>query len=116
MKKEVKKKLKAVDTRSAQKKCEEMFGILHINKDVGNSAIRALSREMKTSLKPMGGLADRAIEFFKGKMDDKHTPILFAVFSLLFARILFDPTVGCVTMTKYKGDDKGGEHTDRIIR
>jgi len=91
-KKEVRKKLKAVDTRSAQKKCEEMFGVLGINIDIGNSAITALAGEMKKSLKPMNALADRAVEYFKDRMDDEHTPILFAVFSLIFARILFDPT------------------------
>lgn len=111
MKKKVRKKLKQVDKRSAQQKCEEMFGELHIDMDVGRSAIRALSTEMKRTLKPMGGLADRAIEFFKDKMDDEHTSILFAVFGLLFSRILFDPTVGCVTMTKIKkkGDGKDEE-------
>lgn len=119
MKKKVRKKLKQVDKRSAQQKCEEMFKELHIDMQTGNSAIRALSTEMKRSLKPMGGLADRAIEFFKDKMDDEHTPILFAVFGLLFSRILFDPTVGCVTMSKIKkkGDnDSGQECTDRIIK
>ena len=113
----VKAKLKAVDKRSAQVKCEEMFGILGIDMGVGRSAINALSKEMKVSLKPMGGLADKAIEFFKDKMDDRHTPILFAVFSLLFSRILFDPTVSCITITERKGDKTDGQsHTDRIIR
>ena len=107
MKKVIRKKLKAVDTRSAQIKCEEMFRAICINKDIGNSAVTALGSEMKKTLKPMTALADRAVEYFKDRMDDKHTPIMFAVFSLIFSRVLFDPTVGCVTMTETKkGEDK----------
>ena len=106
VKKQVKKKLKAIDKRSAQVKCEEMFNALQINKDIGNSAVTALSKKMKTSLKPMNALADKAVEYFKDKMDDEHTPILFAIFSLLFSRILFDPAIGTITMSEMK---KGGE-------
>ena len=105
-KKEVKKKLKAINKRSAQVKCEEMFNALQINKDIGNSAITVLSREMKRSLKPMNALADKAVEYFKDRMDDEHTPILFAVFSLVFSRILFDPTIGTLMMTKIKKGEK----------
>ena len=106
-KKKVKKKLKAVDTRSAQIKCEEMFEILHINHDIGTSAINVLGSEMKKTLKPMTALAEGAVNYFKDRMDDKHTPIMFAVFSLIFSRLLFDPTIGCVTMTKIKkGEEK----------
>lgn len=103
------KKLKAVDKRSAQAKCEEMFGALHIDKNVGNSAITVLGKEMKRSQKPMNALADKAVEYFKDKMDDEHTPILFAVFSLLFSRILFDPTIGTMIMTKIKKGEKDDE-------
>ena len=120
-KKQDKKKLKAIDKRSAQVKCEEMFNTLQINKDIGNSAITALSREMKRSLKPMNALADKAVEYFKDKMDDEHTHILFAVFSLLFSRILFDPTIGTVTMSKIKkgeednGQEEASKSSGRII-
>ena len=113
-KKVVRKKLKAVEKRSAQQKCEEMFQELHIASDIGNSAIRALTKEMKSSLKPMGALADNAVEYFKDKMDDEHTSILLAVFALVFSRTLFDPSIASLTMTEKKGGDSG--HTDRIIK
>lgn len=113
-KKVVRKKLKAIEKRSAQQKCEEMFEKLHITMNIGNSAIMALTKEMKSSSKPMGALADNAVEYFKDKMEDEHTAILLAVFSLVFSRTLFDPSIGCLTMTEKKGGDTG--HTDRIIK
>jgi len=115
-KKKVIKKLKAVDTRSAQIKCEEMFEILHINHDIGTSAINVLGSEMKKTLKPMTALAEGAVNYFKDRMDDKHTPIMFAVFSLIFSRLLFDPTIGCVTMTKIKKEGEKDNEQKGIIK
>lgn len=104
------KKLKQVVKKSAQEKAREMFRALQINEDIGNSAVRELTIQMERTQLPMGGLADKAVEYFKDKMDDAHIGILLAVFSLIFSRILFDPAIGCITMDKIK---KGDEKNDK---
>lgn len=106
------KKLKQVIKKSAQEKAREMFGALRVNEEIGNSAVRELTIRMKNTQLPMGGLADRAVEYFKDKMDDEHIGILFAVFSLIFSRILFDPSIGCITMDKMKKGDKNNDKGD----
>jgi len=104
------KKEEKTKPKTITEKANEMFDQLHIDRKMGVEATHTLAVEMARTQKPMGLLGDRAVEFFKGKMGDKHTPILLSIYCLVFSKTLLDPSVGVITMTEYK------ERTNRIIK
>jgi len=91
-------------------KANDMFDFLHVGNNLGSKMAHVLITEMSRTKKPMALLGDRGVEFFKGKMGDKHTPILLSIYCLIFSNILLDPTIGAITMSKYK------ENKNRIIK
>lgn len=108
MKKEERIKVKTL----ADKACD-MFDQLHIDRKMGQEVVHTLTTKMAKTQKPMPLLGNRAVEFFKGKMGDKHTPILLSVYCLLFSRILLDPGIGVVTMTEDKKKGDNGDEKER---
>ena len=90
-----------------EKKAIEMFDQLHIGRRMGGEIVHTLIVMLDKTKKPMILLSNEAIKFFKGKTEDKYTPILLSIYCLLFSRILLDSNIGVVTMTedKKKGDD-----------
>ena len=87
-------------------KLREMYDAVHIPEPMGIAATHALSEGITLSKKPMVDISELAIGFFKDKMGDRHAPLLLSVFCIIFTQVLFDPNVGCVTMSKYKGEKK----------
>ena len=102
MKKEEEKVVKTLT-----QKANDMFDFLHISREMGAKMAHVLTTEMAKTKKPMALLGDRGVEFFKGKMGDKHTPILLSIYCLIFSDTLLNPTIGVITMSNYK---------DRIIK
>jgi len=95
------------EATTLQERAIAMFNQLHVDERMGSEVVHTLSSMMAETKKPVFLLSNRAVEFFKGKMGDKYTPILLSVYCLLFSRILLDPNIGVITMTedKKKGDD-----------
>jgi hypothetical protein len=94
-------------------KLREMYNAIHVPLPMGTAAASALDKSIRASKKPMPQFSQNAVNFFKDKIDDKHAPILLSVFCMLFYQVLFDPRVGCVTMTNIKkeeGDNEGRIH------
>jgi len=87
-------------------KLKEMYNAVHIPELMGVAAARALSEGIMLSKKPMADISKLAIEFFKDKIDDRHAPLLLSVFCMIFIQVLYDPTVGCVTISKIKKEEK----------
>ena len=90
-----------------EKEVMDMFDQLQVDRRIGGKIVHVLVDLLDETKKPMNLLSYKAVEFFKGKTEDKYTPILLSIYCLLFSRILLDSNIGVVTMTedKKKGDD-----------
>ena len=100
------KKEKKVKEKTLREKCEDMFNTLHISQEIGEGALRVLVTRTKSTQLPMPALAEDALRFLANKKNDRHGSLLLAAFCLVYSRILLDPTIGSVTMTEKKGDDR----------
>ena len=103
-----------LEAKSSQEKCDALFEALHIHKSISDSAIRALAIEMRKQEKPIIILAEKAVEYFKDKMEDEHTPLLLTVFTLVFYRVIFDDSIKAVTPVKIEeGKDNNNGHKNK---
>ena len=100
-------KKKKARKMTLREKCERMFTVLHIQPQIGENALRKLVEYTAKTKLPMPALAENALRFLANKKKDRHGSLLLAIFCLVYSRILLDPTIGSVTMTEEKGDDKG---------
>ena len=91
--------------KTLEMKLREMYNYLRIPAPLGEAAAASLIRGIKLSKKPIPSFSELAVKFFKDKMDDKHTPLLLSVFCMIFIQVLYDPTVGCVTISKTKKEE-----------
>ena len=97
------KKEKKVKEKTLKEKCENMFTVLHISREIGEGALKQLVIMTKKTQLPMPALAEDALRFLTNKKKDRHGSLLLAIFCLVYSRILLDPRIGSVTMTEKKG-------------